>query len=57
MKKNYKAPCVEIMNLVNESLLTTVSSEGIGWGGNGGGKTPESRRRHNAWEDDEEDDF
>lgn len=57
MKKNYIAPNMEVEEVKLESLMGVVAS-GIGSGGlDDGTHKPESRRRRNAWEDDEEDDF
>jgi hypothetical protein len=61
MKKNYIAPSVEITNVVLQQMIAgskDVTVDGLegfdGYGGDGTGKTPSSRRR-NIWEDDEED--
>ena len=54
MKKYYVAPNMKVMNVKLQSLLTVVSGEGLGWGGEGSGKSAESRNR-GLWDD--EDDF
>lgn len=61
MKKNYIAPSMEITNVVLQQMIAgskDVTVDGLegfdGYGGDGTGKTPSSRRR-NIWEDDEED--
>ena len=61
MKKYYIAPDVEIMSVSLQQMIAgskDVTVEGLdgfdGYGGDGTGKTPSSRRR-NIWEDDEDD--
>ena len=63
MKKNYIAPSVDITNVAIQQIMATsdqVTVEGLdgfgGYGGDGTGKTPSSRRR-GLWDEDEEDDF
>ncbi len=64
MKKTaYLAPAIEIEEIVAQPLLPTVS----GVGGNAGITTPEpgedvptegdARRRHDVWEDEEEEEY
>lgn len=63
MKKNYIAPSLEITDVAFQQMIAgsdKVTVEGLdgfgGYGGDGTGKTPSSRRR-GLWDEDEEDDF
>jgi len=63
MKKNYIAPSVDITIVAMQQMIAAskdVTIEGLdgfgGYGGEGTGKTPSSRRR-GLWDEDEEDDF
>jgi len=56
MKKNYSAPSVESIDVKLLSMLADSDPSHSGEVDHGE-HTPGSRRRRNAWEDDEEDDF
>ena len=51
MKKNYIYPRLAITALQAESLLTTASAEGVGFGGTDQG-TNEPSSRHIDWDSD-----